>query len=197
MKQHISRKISSRKYSFKKKSQSFSIEFILAFLLFSSAIVVSIKMISNIYKPTDFNDLVKESELLSDNLLSEGYPINWTTDDVIKIGLLDNNRLSVNKLLSLYNMTYYEAKTASGVRKDFFIYFTRNKSVLNMFYTIDAYNSTIDSCGYGSPQVIQQYDGSKCIISFENATHNNFVKISRLAVYNGTILTMNINMWDK
>lgn len=179
------------------KSQSFTIEFILAFLLFCSAVILSIKMVSNIYYSPDFDDLMKESELLSDNLMSEGYPENWTASDVIKIGLLDEDRLSSEKLALLYDSGYYSAKNALDIKKDFFIYFKKNTTALNMFFIINASNATEDSCGYGHPDVVQSFNGSGCMISFDDAEHKNLVKISRLTVFNSSLITMVVNVWDK
>lgn len=36
------------------------------------------------------DDLLYEGNIIADNLLSEGYPLNWTNITVSKIGLLSN-----------------------------------------------------------------------------------------------------------
>ena len=178
------------KKSFGSRGQSWTIEFILAFLIFSSAIILSIKMISNIYKSTDFEDLARESEMLSNTFLSDGYPVNWTSADVIRPGIVSDGKINVSKLANLTEIDYYTAKQLLGIRQDFFIYFSDDSGMKDIFEDF----GMSGECGYGHPGILIEYDGT-CRLNI-TVDYDDMVKLSRFTVYDHNIITMTVYVWD-
>lgn len=127
----------------------------------------------------DFGKVKLEAEKLSDYFLTEGVPSNWTNETVVRIGLLTNNRVDQNKLLQLYNISYEESKLYLGVNNDYLLFFEKNNSIIN-----------ITRCGYGGITM------TNCSINVSSIVSNNLVKITRLTIFNSSIVEMKIYVWN-
>ncbi|MEM4711273.1 MAG: hypothetical protein QXL18_04985 [Candidatus Woesearchaeota archaeon] len=178
-----------------KKSQVWTIEFILSFLIFTAAIILSVKSIFSIYSDEGFLDLQKESEHISQQLISEGFPLNWDNESVIKIGLLSNNKIDSDKLKNLYYLQYSKAKYLFGIHGDFFIYFSNASGIIPLFYIVDQNISLPEGCGYGNVNVVKTYDG-KCNIDTNLLKYSNMLKISRVTSFNSSLVELNILIWN-
>lgn len=177
-----------------KKSQVWTIEFILSFLIFIAAIILSVKSVFNIYTNENLRDIQRESEFVSQYLLSGGFPSDWNNDTVIRIGLTTDNRLNHTKLKNLYNLNYDNTKYLLGIRSNFFIYFSNATGNIPLFYIISDNLTEVEGCGYGHPSVSKQYT-TECIIGFDSLRYNDMTKISRITNFNGSIIQMNVVIW--
>jgi hypothetical protein len=175
----------------RKKAQSWTIEFILALLIFSSAIVLSVKYVSNIYRSDDFQNIMKESEVLSDYLLTEGTPTNWTYQDFIRPGLTLSGKIDTAKLSNLTAINYTIARSAFGTNYDFYMFFEDDDGIIDIFGEATGIPGL---CGYGSPKMNVTYNGI-CNVFLEYP-HENLITIKRLAVYNHSAVSLVIYLWN-
>ena len=82
----------------------------------------------------DFQEMFIQAEKLSDNLISSGYPTNWTNESVVSIGLTDGDtRLDSNKVLEFSKIDYVNAKRLLSSKEDFQISFKdKNNQILEI-----------------------------------------------------------------
>lgn len=177
-----------------KKSQVWTIEFIISFLLFISVILMSVKLISGIYSNDAIRTLQRESEFVSQYLLSEGYPNDWSNDTLIRVGLTTNNGLDDTKLLNLYSLDYLKARDSLGIRSNYFMYFSNSSGNIPLFHILNNSIPESDGCGYGYYGVIKQYS-TQCEINITQLKYDDMVKISRITTFNGSIIQMNLLIW--
>ena len=177
-----------------KKSQIWTIEFIVSFLIFIAAIILSVKSVFNIYTNENLRDIQQESEFVSQYLLSEGFPTDWNNDTVIRLGLITDNRINETKLQKLYLLEYEKAKYSLGIRSNFFLYFSNATGNIPLFHIINNSINESNGCGYGHASVYKQYNNG-CIISLESLKYSDMTKISRITNFNGSIVQLNLLIW--
>jgi hypothetical protein len=177
-----------------KKSQVWTIEYILSFIVFIAIILLSVKMIFGVYANDALQNLQKESEFVSQYMLSEGYPDNWDNDTLIRVGLTTNDRLNDTKLLSFYSLNYSRTKDLMGIKSNYFAYFSNSSGIISIFHILNSSISESDGCGYGYYAVVKQY-ASQCEIDISSLKYDDMVKISRITAFNGSIIQLNIILW--
>lgn len=117
-----------------------------------------------------------DGRIISEIILSEGYPENWDTSNVVEIGILKNNKIDETKLENFYNL----ASTN----------YTRTKHLFNTIYDYYFFldeNMTINSLeveGIGKPG-----------INKDNINAKDLVKITRVVVYQNKIMTSQLYLW--
>lgn len=80
-----------------RRGQVWSLDFTLGFLLFLLTLLLVLSVLArNLLTDDTFDELLESSDALSSKLLGTGYPSDWR-DDVISIGLLTNDALSMRK----------------------------------------------------------------------------------------------------
>lgn len=177
-----------------KKSQVWTMEFIVSFLIFIAVIILSVKSVFNIYTNENLRDIQRESEFVSQYLLSEGFPLNWDNDTVARPGLTTNNRLNYTKLHNLYDLDYNKAKYSLGIKSNFFLYFSNATGNIPLFFMITENLTESEGCGYGHPLVSKQYT-TECAIGLDSLKYTDMAKVSRITNFNGSIIQMNIIIW--
>ena len=116
----------------KKNAQVWSIDLIVAVIIFLLALVFFYKYsLNNIYAQEDNNqNLIDDGKKISDYLVSEGYPSSWSSSDVRAIGLTDGNmRLDKDKVALFYNLSfadYPRARRLMSNINDYYVYFEDN-----------------------------------------------------------------------
>ncbi|PIZ51247.1 hypothetical protein COY27_04465 [Candidatus Woesearchaeota archaeon CG_4_10_14_0_2_um_filter_33_13] len=158
-----------------KKAQIWSIDFIIALVLFSLALYFFYTYgTDNLNMQNEnFQEMYTNAEKLSDNLISSGYPINWTNSSVIILGLTDGNtRLDSNKVLEFSKIDYQTSKILLATRYDFQISFKDrdNQNLEILGTTILGKNISIES-----PTTI--------------------VPVTRFVFYNSEIIKMEVLIW--
>ena len=109
-----------------KKAQVWTTDFALSMLIFVIALILFGRAAMNLSTVTGekIDSLMKEGRLIADSLTSQGYPSNWTTSDVKKIGLISEGKtIEKNKLQMMANMTYEQTRKLFGLKYDYFIFF--------------------------------------------------------------------------
>jgi hypothetical protein len=178
----------------KRKSQTWTIEFILAFLIFSAALILSIKTIVNIYGNEELSFVTQEAELISEQLISEGYPKDWNNDTVIRIGLISNGSIDTEKLKNFYNMDYYDAKSSLATQYNYFVFFSNSNGNLPLFYYADGSLTIEQGCGYGYNVIVKNFN-TECKFDKSNLKYSDLAIIKRVTLYNSTLIFMNIWVW--
>ena len=113
-------------------------------------------------------DLITDAKLLSNYLLSAGYPTNWTIDNVSLIGITDGNmKLVPGKLKNFSLIDYDQTKDIFSFSNDFYIFFEdRNNN-----------NLTINTVSYTEEDI------------------DNMIKITRFVNYDSDIVRMVVYVW--
>jgi hypothetical protein len=112
--------------------------------------------------------------------MSQGYPSDWDSNNVITIGITDNNKINETKLQKLYNMIYAQNN------------YTLTKNLLNTqhdYYFFLNQNMTINSTsiqGIGKPGMDPG-----------NIVAKNLVKTTRFTVYQNKTTPLYIYTWQE
>jgi hypothetical protein len=162
-----------------RKAQVWTSDFIIGFMIFAIGALLASRFIIHSVNQDEFLTIRVEGESVTDALLSEGLPTNWTNESVSKIGLTTSNRLNVTKVSNFYNISYNYSRVFVSSNYDFLLFFEYNGTVLN-----------ITRCGYGAIEVVN------CTINISGLEYNNLVKTTRLVVYNHSIAKMVLYLWD-
>ena len=92
------------------------------------------------------DDLVSDAKLVSSLLLLAGFPNEWNSSTVQRIGITNNNQIiNLPKLSNLFDVSYLNAKKLLGTIYDFSIFFRDEDG--NMI-------SLGGNCSYGSPNIV-------------------------------------------
>lgn len=91
-----------------KKGQSWTIDYAAGLVIFITAILLTFGIITNLFTDNQYELLTQDAQRISEALMSEGYPHNWDSTDLVRIGLLYNDRLSWRKLELLTELTSTE-----------------------------------------------------------------------------------------
>lgn len=165
-----------------KKAQIWGLDIMMGLALFLIGIMIFFTYSLNQSEETTevFDLLFYDGKILADNLMSEGYPIDWNSTNSVVLGLTSDNKINDTKLERLYDMIYTENN------------YSRTKQLFNTkydYYFFFDQNMTIDSNpveGVGKPGV-----------SKNSITSKNLVKITRFTIYQNKTLPLYIYIWEE
>jgi hypothetical protein len=173
-----------------KKAQVWLSDYTLSMLLFILAALIAVKIIINSFSATaDFQELKSETSKISEILLSEGYPVNWSSgnsSDVIRPGLFTGRRMDETKVIQAMNSTYINytsLKTMLQTKHDFAVVFEEQNSSLIQFDSFCVIGDTSISPGCPASPVF-------------NFHYKNLVQLNRLVIYNSSIIRMVVYAWN-
>ena len=158
----------------KKRAQAWGFDITIAAIIFSLA-VITFYLFSLNYSDEageSLNALDYDANSIANALLSEGYPAQWNSGDVIKIGLLSNSRINETKLLSFKELSLSD--------------YPKTKSIFNTLHNYEitfSENMTINSTTITS-------------IGLTPSSPQNLIKVTRLATYNNKPLVIYVNVWE-
>ncbi len=120
----------------------------------------------------------RDAYMISNFLMSEGYPADWNSTSVEHIGVVEENfRLNNSKLQTLTTLDYDTTRRLFNTKYNYYFYFLdKNKQVANM--------ST-----YGKP-------GINMTNVEEIEDPNKIVTISRFIFFERKIYRMVLYVWD-
>ena len=159
-----------------KKAQVFTLDFLLALLIFTATVIVSLKLVFNTETNDDYQLLQLEARAISDALMSEGIPNNWDSNNVSIPGILSNKKLSETKLQELKNLGYHNVSNLINARRNFYFYFANSTDILNITF-----------CGFGEIN-------ETCTQPEIEA--RNIVKLDRIVVHEQKAVKMVVLVWD-
>ena len=157
-----------------RKGQAWGIDLGVAFIIFFAGVVVFYFYALN--QPNETEDLREilsyEGNSIASSILSEGYPKDWNSNNVVTIGILSENKINETKLGRFYNLSLYEyAKTQN-------IFNTRFK----YYYSLDK-NMSIEG---------KELEG----IGAKPANTKNLIKITRFSIYQNKPTTAYVYIWE-
>ena len=163
-----------------KKAQAWGVDLTIAVIIFSVGIVVFFIYSVNFSGEAKENldSLSYEGDVLFNSLLSEGYPQDWSLNSVVKIGILDNDRINETKLEMFYNLAkddYQKTKSIFNTRFDYYFFMNENMTI----------NSKGVS-GIGKPG-----------INKDNINAKNLIKITRFTIYREKPVTTYLYIWEE
>ena len=169
----------------KAKAQVWSLDIVIAIVIFSAGLIIFYTYGSNLTK-TDEDQLsymLQDAKTISSFLVSSGYPDNWTSQDVVTIGLTNSNFLindsKVQKFSQLATTNYSITKKILSTRSDYFIYFENNNGTTISLNGIK---------GMGKSGVNQTN-------IYESENPEQVISIYRFAIYNKQIIRIGVLVW--
>ncbi len=166
-----------------KEAQAWGFDLMIASVLFLTAMVIF--YLYSLNYPSESQDaldtLKYEGDFIAESILSEGYPMNWNKNSVIKIGITNGNKINETKIEAFYNLANYDANP-SGYAKAKLIFSTQYDFFFNLSQEIQIEGSAIPEGGIGR--------------NFVNENPQNVIKITRLTIYQEKPATMNLYIWE-
>ncbi|MFH1521743.1 MAG: hypothetical protein ABIF18_02175 [archaeon] len=126
-----------------------------------------------------FELLSYDGKIIAENLMSSGYPLDWSSGNVITLGITSEGKINETKLERLYEMIYAENN------------YTLTKNLLNTqyeYYFFLDQNMTINSVeveGIGKPGTTK-----------DNIDAKNLIKITRVTIYKNKTTPLYIYIWE-
>jgi len=170
-----------------KRAQGWGMDLIIAVTIFSFGLVAF--FVYSLNSPGEAKEkidaLYYDGKILANTILSEGSPENWDLANVIKIGILSNNKINETKLKNFYNLAiteenYEETKDLFDITYDYYFYL----------------NEKIDIYGDGSLML----DGiGKPGFDKENISEDikDLIKITRYTIYQNKPMTAYFYIWEE
>jgi hypothetical protein len=159
-----------------KKGQAWGFDLIVASIIFLTGIVVF--YIYSLNYPSEgrenLDSLFYEGNLITENLLSKGFPNDWVSSNVKSIGISNEEKINETKLERLYDLTlapggYDTSKAIFNTKFDYYFNFSQ-------LMVIDG--NTVE------------YIGQK------NINPNNLIKVTRFTIYQNKPVTLNLFVWE-
>jgi hypothetical protein len=151
------------------KSQMWFTDFVIGLVIFSLAIISYYTYTTNITKQDliVMEDIISDSKVVSASLMSSGYPQNWESNNVVRIGITnDNNEINNVQFNEFIELDYNTTKRLFGSVYDYFLYFVNESG--------DAQNVE-GFCGSGNAAVNVTYDISAAYF-YEEPGEEEFLK---------------------
>ena len=174
------------------KGQAWYADFAIGLLLFFFTLVIYIGYNDNFQKQNmgELNNMITDARAVSSSLILSGYPSDWNSSTVVRIGISDDQRLNATKLLRFSALNYTLTKRIFATPYEYFVFFANNKGeVLNVSGV----------CGVGSPLVNVSYgavQGTCNPINLTGISLKNVVKTERYLVYNSSVAKMGVYLWQ-
>jgi len=117
------------------KAQAWYLDFAISMLLFTVAVVIYFSYANNVQKQEkgDLDSLISDAKFISSSLAISGYPSDWDSTSVIRIGISDGQKVNETKYKNFKNLNYSRTKAKFATYADYFVYFVNsNGDVLNI-----------------------------------------------------------------
>tara|TARA_Y100000034_G_C6848303_1_gene384520 strand:+ start:519 stop:1025 length:507 start_codon:yes stop_codon:yes gene_type:complete len=164
------------------RAQAWGFDVMISVIIFITGIITFFLFSLNF--PNESQDslenLLYEANTVADSLLEEGSPKNWDENNVVRIGLTNNNQINQTKLENLYeivflNNNYNLTRTLLDTKFNYFF---------NLSEPILFEGNPIPENGIGLwPQ------------SGQSST-KNLIKISRLTIYQNKPVSLELYIWE-
>ncbi|MCK5140491.1 MAG: hypothetical protein KAQ85_11665, partial [Thermodesulfovibrionia bacterium] len=110
-----------------KKGQASITGFIITIVLIITVVSLFYTQFSLLLvKDSEYVDIRGDSEHVASVLVSEGFPKEWNTENVKKVGLLDGEKISLAKLTEFSSINYSTSKKLLGIRYDYMLFIEKD-----------------------------------------------------------------------
>lgn len=158
-----------------RKAQAWGIDLAIAIIIFTVGIVFF--YFYSLNQPGQAEERIRElsddGKIIISSILSEGKPENWYPGDVVKIGILSDNKINETKLDRFHTL----AGTGAGYERTRNLFNTEH----DYYFFLESNMTTID------PDV----EG----IGKKPLNPENLIKITRFTIYEEKPITAYIYMW--
>jgi hypothetical protein len=166
------------------------LDFIIGALIFSSLLVIFFIQIQNLQEPeeNELTQLVDQASDISNELLTEGVPLDWTPSNFTQVGIAKNQRINNTKFNNFVGMNYSAVKNSFRTTNQFFIFLEQDGCVqpINANYGV----------GHGDVSVTPSACVTRSDIDLSTINVHNLVTINRLVIYNGKAAKIGIYLWN-
>lgn len=166
----------------KKRAQIWGVDLMSGMVLF--VIGVMIFFIYSLNQSDEVQDnfelLFYEGKIIANNFISSGYPPNWNSNNVITMGISDDNKINETKLEKLYEMIYVDnnyhiTKNLLNTQYDYYFFMSQNMII-----------NSAEVEGIGKPGATK-----------DNINAKNLIKITRFTVYKNKTTPFYIYIWEE
>ena len=130
-----------------KKAQAWGFDLMIATIIFTAAILTFYLYTLNI--PTETQEIIDslalDSNIITSIVLSDGFPSDWNSTNVIAPGILTNNQINQTKLEKFHTLTltdYQKTKSMFNTKYDYLFTFEDTNGIVNY----------LAGCGAGNQQ---------------------------------------------
>ncbi len=130
-----------------KKAQAWGFDLMIATIIFTAAILIFYLYTLNI--PTETQEIIDsltlDGNIITSIVLSDGFPSNWNSTNVLAPGILTNNQINQTKLEKFHALTltdYQKTKSIFNTKYDYLLTLEDNNGIVN--YLV--------GCGAGNQQ---------------------------------------------
>jgi len=155
-----------------KRSQAWGIDISIASIIFIIGIIMFyLYTVDQQGGDGGSDSMFEQGEVLADYILSEGYPENWNSTNVEKIGILNGNKINETKLENFYALSKSDyLKTRSLLKTRYHYWFFLSESMI------------INSA---------EVEG----IGLKPSSEDNLARITRLTIYQNRPVTAYFYIW--
>jgi len=165
----------------KKNGQVWTMDYLIGLILFIIVILITIKVAFLAYPSQDHILVYRDAVHLSDSILLQGYPSNWTNTTVLVPGVGHNNRINNTLLSNFKTLNYYQTKTLLHIKSDYIFFIHNDTTIINTGQCVYGYNIATEA---------------NCTPILSAIKYANLVKINRLIIYNSTVMVMTFYTWN-
>jgi hypothetical protein len=163
------------------KAQAWGMDIIIAIMIFSVGILLFlIYTVNNSTESKEaLDELSYDGENIFENIFTEGSPNDWNNVNVVRIGIMDDDKINETKLDRFYNLAlsdYSRTKSIFNTRFDYYFYFN------NISISIGEIN------GIGKP-------GTNISDIQDNA--KNLIRITRFTSFKEKPVTVFLYIWEE
>ena len=155
----------------RKRGQVWSLDLMVATIIFSVAL-------ASFYFYTVNEHSGYEGRSLSNILLSDGYPEDWNSTNVVEMGILTNGKINQTKLEAFYNfvqLDYPQTKLVLNTAYDYYFFLDQNMTI-----------NSVEVEGIGKPGVTK-----------DTIVAKNLIKISRVTIYQNKPIGAQLYIWEQ
>jgi hypothetical protein len=110
-----------------KNGQMWFMDFIIGIIIFSLTLVTYYTYTINLSNQDTvvMDDLISDSKSVTASLMSSGFPQDWDSNNVIRVGITgNNNKINNTRFSEFVQIDYNTTKKLFGTIYDYFLYFT-------------------------------------------------------------------------
>jgi len=151
-----------------KKSQAWGIDATIAVTIFIIGIFIFYIYSINTENKSTIEKLSYDGKVVMDSILSDGYPLNWDSTSVIKIGILSQNKINEAKLQNFYNLEYSKTRKLFNTRYNYYFFLSENMYING---------NVVEGIG-------------------NQGANKNLIKITRFTIYRNKPVTAYLYIWE-
>ena len=115
-----------------KVAQTWIFDFLAGFLMFVFLLILSISLLDSIDARSDYENVQRQVDLLSNALISPGFPHSWDVSSVVLPGLLSEDKLDYDKLDAFDALGYGRSKALLQVTGEYWFYFKNASGIMEV-----------------------------------------------------------------